>query len=644
MSPLDEELDAGAKSPSEDHRLSALEREVAELRAAVAELRGTERVAGVESAPVRRPPATLLDPRIAEALRNRERIPELEPRSDGVKNRAVRALGSLQLESLVGRYGTLALAALIILMAVGALIKMAVENGLITPEVRIVSGFVAAALLAAAGFWFRGRGDVRYGGVLLALSLAVIDLVAWGAGPRFHLLPTTVALSVVDVASLLLAALALHDESEFLFVIATAGALSAPFVTSTGGGTALSLLLYGGTVLVGGMRVARDADWRRAFAVLWLGAPVYALAAAALPMSQGWYGPYLVLLFAGACAASALAIGESGWRGELPRAYLAVAAIGTMVGWDAFASRPLPMTLAVSVGLAVLTHAVLLVRRRPHRYWMASALCLPFISLGVAYAGARGSLSVAAVIAAWGVMSLGAWQIERRRGEPARGSTHLLAAGVLGSLAVTTWAWDTPLYLVAGLAAWGVVVALMARDEESILPLFAVMLAEGSSALSALDQLASRSAYSYTPFTTRSSASALCAAAGLGLAGFALSRGRLGTVADRSVRMGSLIGFLILWGRMEVAQAFNHDVASFLLASYYAACGVASIVAGGRLEVPKLRMAGLGLALYAAFKAVVEVTDISSVLLRVGAYAAVGVFLLGAGYLYRDRGSDSLTV
>ena len=86
-----------------------------------------------------------------------------------------------------------------------------------------------------------------------------------------------------------------------------------------------------------------------------------------------------------------------------------------------------------------------------------------------------------------------------------------------------------------------------------------------------------------------------------------------------------------------LAQAFNPDLASFLLTSYYAACGVASIIAGRRLGMGRLRVVGLGLALYAAFKAVVEVTDIGSILLRVGAYAAVGVFLLGAGYLYREE-------
>jgi uncharacterized membrane protein len=88
---------------------------------------------------------------------------------------------------------------------------------------------------------------------------------------------------------------------------------------------------------------------------------------------------------------------------------------------------------------------------------------------------------------------------------------------------------------------------------------------------------------------------------------------------------------------MEVAQAYSRDISAFLLTSYYAACGVGSIVVGRRVQVAKLRVAGLCLAIYAALKAVVQVTDIESLALRVGAYAAVGVFLLGAGYLYREQ-------
>jgi hypothetical protein len=123
------------------------------------------------------------------------------------------------------------------------------------------------------------------------------------------------------------------------------------------------------------------------------------------------------------------------------------------------------------------------------------------------------------------------------------------------------------------------------------------------------------------------------------------AEGGASSFCDRPARLGVLIGFLILWGRMELAQAFNADLAAFLLVSYYAACGVASIIVGRRLGIGLLRVAGLALAIYAGLKGVVQVTDIGSVLLRVGAYAAVGVFLLGAGYLYREqRGERSASM
>lgn len=619
MSPLDDPPDDSAPTPAAppgdratSDRLAALEEQVAALTEAVAALR-----VGVRPPPAARP----AHPSISERLHSGAEI------------------SGPQIESFVGRYGTLALAALVILMGVGAVIKMAVEHGLLTPEVRVVAGVIVAVLLAVAGIVFRGRGEVRYGGVLLALSLAVLDLVAWGAGPRFHLVPTAVALGAVDVVAVALAALALNDESEFLFAVAVAGALSAPFVTSDRSGTALALLSYGGIVLAGALRAARDPAWMRAFAVLVVGALVYVLAAAGLPMSADWYGPYLVALFGGACAAVALLAGEPEWRSELPRAYLAVTVVGVLVGWDAIGARPYPVTIGVAVAVAAVTYAALWMRVASMRLWASSALLLPLVSLGLAFAGAGDSITRGAVFATWTAFALVAWRLERTRADDERAGAHLLAAAYLGIFAVTAWLWEMPLPFVAGLAAWGTVVAGLSRNEGSWWPLAGAALALGAAALSSIDQLASRSAYSYTPFATRSSASALCAALGIGLAGELIGRGRGGAaqVADRPVRLGVLIGFLIVWGRMEVAQAFSHDLASFLLTSYYAACGVGSIVAGRRLGIARLRVAGLALAVYAALKAVVEVTDIGSILLRVGAYAAVGVFLLGAGYLYRDE-------
>lgn len=645
MSPLDDPPDDSSEGARSDDRIAALEREVAALRADVAFLR---RVAGAAAAAPPSEPrqATgFVDPMIAAALRKPpgqgSSPPPPGPR-DSFSQRVYSgaAISADELESMVGRYATLALAGLVILMAVGAVIKMAVQRGLLTPEVRVLAGALAAVAIAIAGVFFRRRGAVRYGNVLLALSLAVVDLVAWGAGPRFHLVPTPVALTIVDVVAIALALLALRDESEFLFAVAIAGALSAPFVTSDGGGRAIVLLAYGATVLAGGLRSAREPSWRLAFGVLVAGAFVYSLAAAALPTEHTWWGAYLVAIFGATCAAAALLFGEREWRGNLPRAYLAVTLIGVLSGWDAVSDHPFAVTMAVAVAIAAVTYAALLVRGVSTRAWTASAIVLPLVSLGIAYGGATTGNIRGAVVGLWALFASAAWRAERAQNDHGRAGAHLLAAGMLGACALTAWLWPWPLFLVGGLAAWSIVLAALVRNERTLLPLIGVGISVGSAIVSALDQLASRSAYSYSPFLTRSSVSALFAAIAIAGAGDFIRRGdgAARDLVDRPGRIGLLVAFLIWWGRMEVAHAISVDVAGFLLTSYYAACGLSSIIAGRQMGLRSLRVAGLALAIYAALKAVVEVTNIESIALRVGAYAAVGVLLLGAGYLYRDRG------
>jgi hypothetical protein len=115
-------------------------------------------------------------------------------------------------------------------------------------------------------------------------------------------------------------------------------------------------------------------------------------------------------------------------------------------------------------------------------------------------------------------------------------------------------------------------------------------------------------------------------------------------VFSRAIWFGATFALAFIWGRMEMVHAFSRDVSTFLLTLYYAATGVAGIVAGRRTDIKAFRIAGLMVAIYAAAKAVIEATNITGLALRVGCYAAVGVFLLGAAYLYRNAevGTDPL--
>jgi hypothetical protein len=99
----------------------------------------------------------------------------------------------------------------------------------------------------------RRHNAERFGSILMALALAVFHVDVWGAGPRLHVIPNAVALTIAAFASSGLAWLALREREQALFNIGFGGALLAPFVTSTvlGVEAAWRLLGYGLIVLTG---------------------------------------------------------------------------------------------------------------------------------------------------------------------------------------------------------------------------------------------------------------------------------------------------------------------------------------------------------------------------------------------------------
>ena len=629
--------------------------ELAELRGRVRRIEPEERRAPAAAAPAPAAPAQAAPPqrvepvpfrdvatsaRVQSAL-SRTDLLESSPRPAESRPRPATprsSLSGVSLESWVGRYGTLLAAASVILLGIGTLVVWAVQRGLLSPPVRVALGAVATACVAVAGLQFRRKGERRYGNVLLALSLAMTAVVAWGAGPQLHIIPSGVALAVVDLVALAIAALATLDDSEFLFAVAIGGTLFAPFITSDHTGGADLLLAYGVVVILGGIRGSNEPEWRSAPILLVVGAVLYELAAASLPGVPAWYGPYLVTLFAGVLALGALVLAAPAWRGGLARAFLFTAFLGVLFGWDAIPGKPAGITALVSVGLVATTYAALWINRPGEILWEASALVLPLLSLGVAEARAEGSAARSLVLVGWGLVALAMWRAERWRSRFERGGVHLLLGTLLVAIGTAYWFWPNPLAFVAALGALALIGTFLVRDEESALPTIGPVLVLIGVAISAIDQLASLQAYAYTPFATRASASAFVAL--LSVAGSAVlllsGRGSPSRVFSRTNWVAATVGLAFIWGRMEMVHAFSRDASTFLLTLYYAATGVAGIVAGRRADNKGFRVAGLVVAIYAALKAVIEATNIDNLLLRVGCYAAVGVFLLGAAYLYRN--------
>jgi hypothetical protein len=359
---------------SDPDRLADLERAVLELRHEVDELRIALRSARADPAeaagrllavapppPAPTPASTGYAPRAARfgraalfgriAAYTRTRFAGLSGRTSA-DSPGADALGP-DLEAVVGRYGTVAVAALLILMAVGAFLTWAIATFTISPTARVGVGALGAAALAAVGVWLRrrgtavaagasrapaaaretgpntdvdtGEGTQRFGDVLLALSLAVTHVVAWAAGPFLGIVPPAAALAVAAAASAALAALARRGRQQALFLVGVGGALVAPFVTSGITGNALSLRVYGWLVLSSALLAVptgpeRARRWDAALRLLGIGGAVYTAAhlqdalgvaaigdPAGLGLGRWTLRRDLPALFALACAAVPLA-------------------------------------------------------------------------------------------------------------------------------------------------------------------------------------------------------------------------------------------------------------------------------------------------------------------------------------------------
>ncbi|HEX5436954.1 MAG TPA: DUF2339 domain-containing protein, partial [Gemmatimonadaceae bacterium] len=316
----------------------------------------------------------------------------------------------LDLEALVGRYGTIALATLTIIVGAGAFLTWAIENGLLGPRVRLALGAVAAIAVAVLGVWLRSRGTPRYGNMLLGLALALVHVDAWGAGPSLHVVSSGIALVIAAGASAALASLALALDEASLFAIGIGGAFVAPFVVSAGGGRLFVLLAYGLVVLASGAYVIRRREWPVAAGLMVLGCLVYVVAGTDLAAAlSGWRAGYAPALFALCCTWCVALWGGAWQRRTVAAAYLTIALVA-FVAAILTGHAPLAVVLGIPLGATLTAYALarLAQMRGPGRAVLAAAVPLGFLGAAVWAMHAAGDGSRALVAAFWTVLATGA--------------------------------------------------------------------------------------------------------------------------------------------------------------------------------------------------------------------------------------------
>lgn len=558
-----------------------------------------------------------------------------------------RTAGGHVIEQMVGRYGALALAVVTIVMGAGALVSWALRQGLLTPAVRVLLGSLLAAALAGTGVLLRARGSRPFGHILLALALAVVHVVAWGAGPQLGLMRVEASLAIAAVASVVLSALALHDESEALFAVGVGGALLAPFVQRSGAEHFVLLAAYGAVVSIAALRTIASRPWRLVATILGLAVLVYALALGAYRAEAAWMSRNLVAGFIVVLSAAALVLTRPPLRAWLALVFLTIGVVS--IRWphlqgdtprDVLLSAPDMLLVAVTcAALALFASREI---PAPNRgWWLGGALLLPAAFLLQAImrlvpdrADGLGGLTHAAVAGVW-VLAYAAAALGE---QGARRGALLAMSGIVATWAVVLAAHAWPSVVPAACAGVAIAAVLVSRREEQPLVLVAAAVAAAVGYRHGMAKVTGQFGYA-VPFSTVPSLSLGAGMAGLGIAArltpdvrvpFRERRLAASTVAWVLVAAGCF-----LWWRAELARAVSADASIFLLIVYYATCGVMVLWRGRAVGSQPLRQTGLALSLLAALTALAGASGVQQIALRVGSYLAVGGFLLGVAWWYR---------
>jgi uncharacterized membrane protein len=270
-------------------RVERLERQVEELGAEVAAGRGSRRAERPSAFP---PPESQPSP-------SAHGRPETQrpPRS---------TWWTVGAERWLGRVGVL-----FVVLALAFLFRYSIEQGWITPIVRLLVGMVLGVALLVAGLRLEGP-RARYAALLLGGAVATFYLVVYASFQMYHLVPFGVAFSAMATVTVLAFVLADGQAYGSLAALGVAGGLATPFLIQTGSASVPWLVVYTCLVVAG---------------------------TGAVQIRRGWRGPLVLLAVLGFIVMS-VAVGRAGGSGER---WLTLG--GILVVWVHVAGLPLARVL-----------------------------------------------------------------------------------------------------------------------------------------------------------------------------------------------------------------------------------------------------------------------------------------------------------
>ncbi len=154
----------------------------------------------------------------------------------------------------------------LILFAVVFLFKYSIDQGWLTPPIRVLFGLALGTALLAIGYRIYGRKK-QFSQVLTGGAIATYYITGFAAFQLFSLVSYPVALGFMIGVTVLSFLISLRQDEAVFSLIGTLGGLGTPFLLYTEGGTVPGLMLYTCLILAGTSAIYFYQGWRL---LLWL--------------------------------------------------------------------------------------------------------------------------------------------------------------------------------------------------------------------------------------------------------------------------------------------------------------------------------------------------------------------------------------
>ena len=154
----------------------------------------------------------------------------------------------------------------LLLLGVAFLFKYAVDQGWLTPEIRVVFGLVLGTVLATIGLRVQ-RAQRWFSQIMLGGAAATWYITGFAAFQLFHLVSHPVAFAFMVLVTVLLFWASARQNEPILAVLGAVGGLGTPFLLYTEAGSVPSLIAYTSILLVGTSAIYLFKGWQ---SLLWI--------------------------------------------------------------------------------------------------------------------------------------------------------------------------------------------------------------------------------------------------------------------------------------------------------------------------------------------------------------------------------------